>query len=477
MNEDEVKDTSKNEQSTTPEQTQNTENTKDQTQNTETTKDQTQNTETTTVETNVDANSTASESATNKVVDFIKKNRTLVGVIAGILLLVIVFNLGKMSNDEDYDDLDIGLETQVYNGVTSGTGTVIDETPTKGDAKTKQTSNGKLYNMQHLVDQSAGVNVFNAFIPQGWTASVQGNWQVVSPDFPGLESVTITSPDGKASIYIDSIQQFGDSQTMNEGVNLEYYTTYLHYMDADTFVQYYMDNAHPGSTLIKDLDDDPDTLSQANELNQQFVQKSRDFASQMSGLGYNFNTVAINPTMSKRQYQVGNGYLEGTAVVMGQTTTITTSFYSQTTTYWEVPYSIVFYAQDKESFDKYYDEYNFIIANSTFTTDLYAMLEYVSSYIANIKTSQAAAKSQAALDATNSYIDSNYSSTSSASTNDKVMEMWDDVIKEVDNYHTLDGDSIKTSIMNDVVAQDGDSFYVGTKAGIPEGYTELSKGY
>ena len=105
------------------------------------------------------------------------------------------------------------------------------------------------------------------------------------------------------------------------------------------------------------------------------------------------------------------------------------------------------------------------------------MVEYVSSAIVNSVSSYYAAKSQAGLDAMNNYIDSNYSSSSSQSTNDKVMEMWDDVIKEVDSYRAEDGTQIKTSIMNDTIAQNGDSFYVGSKAGIPLGYNELAKSY
>ena len=192
--------------------------------------------------------------------------------------------------------------------------------------------------------------------------------------------------------------------------------------------------------------------------------------------GVTYNVTGAYPTMSKRQYEVGNSYLEASCVIIPITSSLGTQLYTITNTYWEIPYSIVFYAEDKETFDKYYDEYNFIVANSYFTTDYYAMVEYVSSYITSIKSSQAAAKSQASLDAMNSYIDSNYSSTSSASTNEKVMEMWDDYINEVDKYNTLDGGSIKTSMYNDVVAQDGDKIFVGSSTSdIPYGYTQLEK--
>lgn len=80
-----------------------------------------------------------------------------------------------------------------------------------------------------------------------------------------------------------------------------------------------------------------------------------------------------------------------------------------------------------------------------------ALVEYVFSSIVNSYAQMYATKSQAGLDAMNNYIDSNYSSTTSESTNEKVMEMWDDYINEVDNYQTLDGGTIKTSMYNDTV--------------------------
>ena len=63
------------------------------------------------------------------------------------------------------------------------------------------------------------------------------------------------------------------------------------------------------------------------------------------------------------------------------------------------------------------------------------------------------------------------------SVSDKVMNMWDDVITERDEYKTLDGRKLKTSMYNETVAQDGDTFYIGNKTGVPSGFKELSKSY
>ena len=144
---------------------------------------------------------------------------------------------------------------------------------------------------------------------------------------------------------------------------------------------------------------------------------------------------------------------------------------------WKIPYTIIYTGETKEEFDKYYDTYKFIIANSNFTLDYYAMEEYVSSAIVNYYTTIYAERSKASLDAWHNYVDSNYSSTTSQSTNDKVMEMWDDVIKEVDSYKLEDGTQFKTSIHNETVAQNGNEIYVGDKAGIPIGFQIVDKGY
>lgn len=388
--------------------------------------------------------------------------KTIAIIAVAIVVLIGVFCLGRMSN----------------NSGSASSGEVSGEKQTIFGKK-EPVIEGTYYNIVNLVDPQANVTAFTGLIPEGWQASIQSNWQVISPDFPILEEVTILSPDGKASIVIGSQQQFAETSDpyMQEGVNYEYYTTYLHYMDADTFVQYYMDNAYGLSTLMKDLEDDQEVLSQAQQLQQMKMEIAKEnYRIAVGTTGVTYNVTGAYPTMSKRQYEVGNAYLEASCVIIPITSSLGTQLYTITNTYWEIPYSIVFYAEDKETFDKYYDDYNFIVANSYFTTDYYAMVEYVSSYITSIKSSQAAAKSQASLDAMNSYIDSNYSSTSSASTNEKVMEMWDDYINEVDKYNTLDGGSIKTSMYNDVVAQDGDKIFIGSSTSdIPYGYTQLEK--
>lgn len=281
----------------------------------------------------------------------------------------------------------------------------IDEIPIEDN--TESIEEGKIYNKITLNDTQVQVEVFEGLLPEGWSANIDSDWNIVSSTCPGIEEVTITSPDEKASIVIDSQQAFVENSQYSEGVNYDYYTTYLHYMDADTFVQYYIDQTY-GTTasLIKDFEDDSEILQKANECTQILVDYGNKNSSWINSgnYGVQYSVTAIPATMSKRQYQVGEKYLEGSCVIMGSDSSLSSKYVATNNSRnWNVTYSIVFMADDKETFDKYYDDYNFIIANSNFTTDYYAMVEYVGSAITNSYASYYAAKSQAGLDAMNNY--------------------------------------------------------------------------
>lgn len=262
----------------------------------------------------------------------------------------------------------------------------------------------------------------------------------------------------------------------------DYYTTYLHQMNASEYSDYFMQRIYNVSDYVKDVDMDDSIYSQLEELHNLRIALGQQDAQrlQAENYGISISVGGVDETASRKQYQNGDAYYELFTCVSAVSTSLYSSLSSLLNSYsvqWYMPYVIIYEATNKAEFDKYYDDYNFVIANSNFTRDYYAMVEYVSSAIVNTVTGIYNAKAQADLEAMNNYIDSNYSSASSSSTNDKVMEMWDDVIKEVDAYKTEDGSVLKTSIFSDTVAQNGNEIYVGSKAGIPIGFNELSKAY
>ena len=338
---------------------------------------------------------------------------------------------------------------------------------------------GRLYNIISLNDK--GVSMFQGIVPEGWNASIKSE-NIVNSSYPFVETVTITNPENTARITILSQHSYTENTKFNEGVNYDYYTTYLHQMNASEYLDFFMSSVYKGSTFVKENEVDSKILEQLALLHNMKVEQGKQDAKLLGSQTYNVDITVdgVSYTSARREYQNGLNYYEASTSVSAIGTKLKAYLSAYLDSYavqWYMPYIIIYEGETEEAFDDYYDDYQFIIANSNFTLDYYRMVEYVSSAIVNAYTSYYNAKSQAALDAMNSYIDSNYSSTSSQSTNDKVMEMWDDVIKEVDSYKLEDGSTLKTSIFNETVAQNGNEIYIGTKAGIPNGFQEVGKGY
>ena len=341
---------------------------------------------------------------------------------------------------------------------------------------------GTMYYRISLNDTVNGVGVFETILPEGWRYAIESRWDVVSSSVPGLETVMLSSPDARASILIRSQEGYVENKKYNEGINKDYYTTYLHYMDASSYLEYYVNSHYQGASYLKDMEIDDNILNQLKELNNIKLEIGKRDAQTINSVTPDAQVSISDHGVSsaKKQYQYGSNVIEISSSVSSLQTNLVSKLsplLNSEAIDWLIPYTIVFQAEDEEAFQQYYDTYNFIIANSHFTTNYYAMVEYVSSYIVNLVTSIYAERAKAALEATNQYIDSHYSSTSSQSTNDKIMEMWDDVIKEEDKYQLEDGSYLKTSIFNDVVAQNGDEIYIGDKAGVPIGFDILDKKY
>ena len=343
------------------------------------------------------------------------------------------------------------------------------------------TYQGKLYNFITLYDYQVRVPVFQSIIPEGWKSGITSNWNNISSTSPGIETVTIASPDNRAKIVFVSQQSFIDSDHNPEGINKDYYTTYFRFIDANYFLDYYISHNYGDIEVLKTVtsDNDYNTILELRGYTNMLVDAQKQLALDLgtSNYGMDITVTPLDATIAKKQYTIGSNIIEGSTAVTGYKMVNKNILYTQTDKEWFAPYTIVYMAEDEDAFNDYYDDYNFIVANSSFTVKFYDMLSYVSSAIQNVYTAYYAEKSKAGLNALNNFIDSNYSSTSSASTNEKVMEMWDDVIKEVDAYRTEDGNVIKTSIYDEAVAQNGNQIYIGDKAGIPLGFNQLGKAY
>ena len=402
-----------------------------------------------------------------------KVSKVLLAAIALACSTLLLASCATPTSNTDNDKSAIETNSQNVSSNTSSNA----NTPTSfSDVSVSSASvtQGTYYRRYDLTDTQIGVPVFSAFLPDGWAANIASDWSVISIGAPGLEEIVITSPDGMATITIDSCQAYTQSPYGDEGQSFEYYTTYMNYKNAGQFVDAYMSMMYPEATLIQDLGSNPDVLNQLHQYNELLSYIGTQEASAMTNGGQIGNvesvTTPTEETMCRRQYQVNDGYLEASCTDVLSTQSISSPYLSETYQHWRIPYSIVYRAANKQVFDEYYDEYEMIVANSYFTPQYYSAESYVSQQITAVAMD---AKAAAAGYSASGYVDEN-----AMSTNDKVMGMWDDYINEVDSYNTLDGGTVKTSMYNDVVAQSGDQYFIGSATSdIPSGFTELSKSY
>ena len=128
-----------------------------------------------------------------------------------------------------------------------------------------------------------------------------------------------------------------------------------------------------------------------------------------------------------------------------------------------------------ELFDKYNGVYQTVISNIIVRPEFCYLNARLKEMNEERVAKIGAVRAQVALEASRDQIMGDYNSSSQ--TQDRVRNMWNDTIKELDEYKTLDGKRLKTSMFNETVAQDGDTYYIGNKTGIPSGFKELSKSY
>ncbi|MBR6898284.1 MAG: hypothetical protein IKN24_08965 [Lachnospiraceae bacterium] len=386
------------------------------------------------------------------------------------------------ANDSTQDGETEGDETKKETDKETGTA------DSKGGAPAVDPAKGQIYVKKTVRDTVVDIPAFTTIIPDGWEMTIMSNWQMIDNTYPGRELVQIADPDGTVRISIVSPQSYlwiyNDSFGMpsqNAGADLSYYTTFYPYMNAGDALEALLDsNGFDTRTMKKEVDDGEQAVKAADAAAQRLADINADGMRQMGveSYGKSYSIVGKYADYSKRQYTYNGGeYFEASTITYGfsgRLSGITTN----TTTGWIIPYFIVYGAKDKATFDKYYDIAGTIIENSSFSPEFfYLNAAYASAILEQIAKIQAI-RSQAQLDAVNESLMDDYSSDTNAdarSTSEKVMEMWDDYINDVDAYVSEDGSVVKTSIYNEVMAQDGDYYYAGDKSGIPDGYTQLDK--
>ena len=146
---------------------------------------------------------------------------------------------------------------------------------------------------------------------------------------------------------------------------------------------------------------------------------------------------------------------------------------NRTDIWWNLLPSFTFITADRESFDKYYADYETIVSNGYFTAEFYSVLNYVSNQIFNMVIEQRT--EELIQKQAGNYIDSGTKvSESDMETQERVFRAWDDYIKDQDTYSLSDGSTLHVPTSVDTVAQNGDSVYFGSTGGVPIGYDILT---
>ena len=330
---------------------------------------------------------------------------------------------------------------------------------------------GKLYNRVGVYDQYANIVAFQTLLPEGWTTSMESYWMNYSLAYPGVEIVTLTSPDGKAQIRLQSPRNFlQDLIWGKSGQDLEEFATFSTYLDASTYVQYSVQSSYADASLVKDFGQSDDQLIYQKADTE--YQATADYEFQTSS-GYLCTIETMEYTNARQQYKAGNTVMEFSCAVNGYrySKAYGTTVAGERRIVWWVPYTVAYTAVDQESFDTYYNDYEVIVGNSYFTKQFFQMCRNVGE---NIRYLMLLGKTESINEWLGTYIDNGNYSADAVSTQDNIFQMWDDYIKDENAYTFSDGSTVRVPNSIEAVAQNGDSVYFGSSVDVPSGYDILT---
>ena len=330
-------------------------------------------------------------------------------------------------------------------------------------------TDGKFYQQIGLVDPYADVVAYQGLLPEGWTVQMQSGWGLINP-LPGQEIVSFVSPDGRASISIASPQIYEEASDRGYGANVSDFITFVPYMNASSYIDYYVQNSYVNAVGLGDVDT-ADQQAGIDAFTEVYATNGINTALQYCR--YPITGYGAEGTVARRQYQFGEGFGEFSCAVSAYKYSYTKVMLNITETWWQLLNSVAYTAADKEAFEQYYDDYELIVANGYFTAGLVSAEAYVIQQIYNTVTEQRTEERIREL--TGGYSTSGTEITSSdMETQDLIMQAWDDYIKDQDTYSLSDGSTLHVPTSVDTVAQNGDSVYFGTKGSVPIGYDILT---
>ena len=347
------------------------------------------------------------------------------------------------------------------------------------------------YTFQTLTDDIAGIPVVDLMVPNGFVASITSQWDRLDGNYPGHEVIKIENSDKSVGIYIYTNESYCEFQNKNsfgisipqkQGPDYKRCITILNYMDSSAVLEKYMYNL--GLNNWKENKSIPiDNNIQLVFKNEVIEEANTNFhkiqkINMMGGNGIQIFLKDVKFDKSKKQYIFDKSYAETSTSVKSVTMTMGNKMMETQATAWEIRYLILFKAKNKELFDKYYSTYKIVLANSRIRPEFYFL---------NLKIKELFEQnslenlyhippiSQIAQEelAKNYYADSIY--TQAVALSERETKLWNDCIKDLKVYKSLDGRFINSSMNKEKIAQKGDTFFIGKKTDIPKGFTLLSK--
>ena len=323
---------------------------------------------------------------------------------------------------------------------------------------------------EHQTLYYGGFPVAVMLVPEGWSVSMNIDWEFISTATPGVANILMTSPDGHAIISAISSYSFNDlysnGESTGEGVDIGSYMTKLRYRNAEEYAD-----------LAASLKDENSTLVEEYPVSEDVKRVAEDGARAMllGHTGAGLTGVASEGTVADRHYRSGNNHLEIYTCVLGTHVQSYSSAYrvNMDMFTWNVLFTYSLATDSQENYDLYRPVFRMVAGNSGFTTDFAYVLTLLGHQIAAIinGTTTTGPSIDEITSGSGSWLDDYYQTNESDS--DKWIRQWDDVIKEVNTYNTTDGGTVSVSTQYDSVYQDGDKIYMGPDSQAPDGWTQL----
>ncbi len=322
--------------------------------------------------------------------------------------------------------------------------------------------------MQTLRDPATGVKAAYVLVPDGWNASLKVDWEYIDVVCPGVASVNLISPDGKAVIHLESSSHYVDMYIngvqQRQGADLSNYITKIPYHRAEDMQTYYFDIA--GNTNYRQVESFPvpDSVIQV-------LQEGARILMQNTARNTNNTADGYEGTAAHKLYQSGDQYVERITLESAYQISGDTGHVKTTTISWTIFLDEYLVTESKQAYEQYRDIFRQVCANSSFTSELLYVNQIYGQGISNLI-------SQGRIDSIRQYLNANVGSWTSeyektSNSSDRFINGWSDVIKDQNEYTTLDGETIKVSTAYDTVYQNGDSFYFGPEGQSPYGWTRL----